>query len=75
MVTLELTASESELLRETLEACRQTLVAEIARADSRQYRTFLRQREEMVESLIDRISEPLHLRDEVVRDPSPLLTR
>jgi hypothetical protein len=64
MVTLELTPIESELLRETLEACRQTLVAEIARADSRQYRTFLRDREAMVEELIARIAIRMPLHDE-----------
>ena len=61
MVTLELSSIEAELLRETLDACRQTLVSEIARADSRRYRAFLREREEMVEQLIDRLSPPMHL--------------
>ena len=72
MVTLELTPIESELLRETLEACRLTLISEIARADSRQYRTFLRDREAMVEELIARIDVPMPVHDERrIHQPSP----
>ena len=70
MTNLELTPIESELLRETLEAYRQTLVAEIARADSRQYRTFLRDREAMVERLLAKCAVPMHLREPVRSRPT-----
>jgi len=63
MLTLELTARETELLRETLEATRSTLVAEIARADTREFREMLRSREAMVEVLLAKLAVPLHLRE------------
>ena len=68
MMTLELTPVESELLRETLDAYRQTLVSEIARADSRQYRIFLRDREELIERLLAKCAAPVHVRGEPARN-------
>jgi len=69
MLTLELTARETELLRETLEATRSTLVAEIARADNREFRDMLKSREAMVEVLLAKLAVPLHLREGAQHKP------
>lgn len=53
---LKLTTQEEELVRETLEERYRELLMEIARADHREYRLDLRQREQILKSVLDKLS-------------------
>jgi hypothetical protein len=52
MATLELNREQTELLRRTLDAALSGLRFEIAHTDQRDYKAFLRHREEIMQSLI-----------------------
>jgi hypothetical protein len=53
---LKLTTQEEELVRESLEERYRELLMEIARADHREYRLDLRQREQILKSVLDKLS-------------------
>lgn len=52
---LTLTSSESQVLRETLEVAFDELLREIARTDHRAMRDELKEREEILKGIIDRL--------------------
>jgi hypothetical protein len=53
---LQLTSSEEELIKEILEESYRELLMEIARADHREFRHDLREREEVLKTLLNKLS-------------------
>lgn len=57
MITLELTDEDQEALREFLERYYHDLRIEIANTDDREFRRHLKQKEEVMRALIDRLKK------------------
>jgi hypothetical protein len=57
---MALTASEMRVLRETLEKALNDLLMEIARTDNRKMREGLKEREEILKGILDRLPVEAH---------------
>jgi hypothetical protein len=57
---MALTRSEKQVLRETLEKAIHDLLMEIARTDNRKMREGLREREEILKGILDRLPVEAH---------------
>jgi len=57
---MALTASEMRVLRETLEKALNDLLMEIARTDNRKMREGLKEREEILKAILDRLPVEAH---------------
>jgi hypothetical protein len=53
---LTLSGAESRVLRESVEQALDTLLMEIARADNRKFRVLLKEREEILERILAKLS-------------------
>ena len=58
MVSLNLSEREAEVLRDVLEQQHQTLLLEIAKTDTREYRDTLQERETIMRGISDQLEEP-----------------
>lgn len=57
MIRIDLDASEAAILREILEADISDLRMEIANTDQKDFRDHLKERKELLKSILDRMSE------------------
>jgi hypothetical protein len=56
MATLTFTANEIEVMRLIMDTYKQELLFEIARTDSRDLKAYLREREILIENIMDRLA-------------------
>ncbi len=62
---IAITTEEKELLIEILQERRDTFLREISRADNRDFKELLRRKEQLVESLLDRVRADIRFPNEV----------